>query len=188
MDSENISPKIEKLNYSNYYAWKHKISLLLALKDLDEHLVSARPETAELLLAWEKKDRKAQAIIGLTLSDQILENVRHVDSAAAMWLTIQNIFERHTLLNKLSARRKFYTATKLESESILDFSNRIRHMASTLKSMNVTVDDSEMAMTLLCGLPEPYDPLISALDAIGTEETVLGTAYKYEDSGSFSQV
>jgi len=44
MDSENISPKIEKLNYDNYYAWKHKISLLLALKDLDEHLVTARPE------------------------------------------------------------------------------------------------------------------------------------------------
>jgi len=46
-------------------------------------------------------------------------------------------------------------------------------MTATLKSMYVTIDDSEMAMTLLCGLPDPYDPLISSLDAIGTEETVL---------------
>jgi len=90
-----------------------------------------------------------------------------------MWLTIKNIFERHTLLNKLAARRKFYTATKSEQESVLEFSNRIRHMAATLKSMDVIIEDSEMAMTLLCGLPDPYDPLISALDAIGTEESVL---------------
>lgn len=39
--------------------------------------------------------------------------------------------------------------------------------------MNVRIEDSEMAMALLCGLPDPYDPLISALDAIGTEEDAL---------------
>lgn len=39
--------------------------------------------------------------------------------------------------------------------------------------MNVGIEDSEMAMALLCGLPGPYDPLISALDKIGTEEGTL---------------
>jgi len=173
MQSEKSFDHIGKLTYNNYFAWKQKISLLLALKDLDDHLSSTKPEDPTLVPAWEKKDKLTQAIIGLNLSDQILESVRHVNTAASMWMTIKNIFERHTLLNKLSARRKFYTATKSEQESVLEFSNRIRHMAATLKSMDVNIDDSEMAMTLLCGLPDPYDPLISALDAIGTEETVL---------------
>ncbi len=33
---------------------------------------------------WKRRDRKAQAIIGLTLSDDLLENVREVKSAKEM--------------------------------------------------------------------------------------------------------
>lgn len=173
MKTESNVTKIEKLNQNNYYSWKQKIFLVLSLRDLDEQIDSIRPESEEQALIWDKKDRKAKAIIGLSLSDQILENVRHVTTASSMWITIKNIFERHTLLNKLSARRKFYSAIKLEQETILQFSNRIIHLATNLKSMGVTVEDSEMAMALLNGLPDPYDPLISALDALGTEEDDL---------------
>ncbi len=63
-----------------------------------------------------------------------------------MWHCILNIFERHTLLNKLEARRKFYTATMLADERILACTNRIRQLVSTLKSMDVEIDDKEMAM------------------------------------------
>ena len=90
-----------------------------------------------------------------------------------MWKKICDIFERHTLLNKLSARKKFYTAVKEETESALQFSNRIRQLASTLKSTKVTVDESEMAMALLNGLPDAFDSLISALDALHGEKDNL---------------
>ena len=94
-----------------------------------------------------------------------------------MWQKICDVFERHTLLNKLSARRKFYTATKEEGETVLKFANRIRQLASTLKSMSVVIDESEMAMALLNGLPEAFDPLISALDAISGEDDTLEFDY-----------
>ncbi len=48
-----------------------------------------------------------------------------------MWQCILNIFERHKLLNKLAARKQFYTATMLEDAIILAYSNRIRQLAST---------------------------------------------------------
>ena len=88
-------------------------------------------------------------------------------------MNIRNDFERHTLLNKLSARKKFYTATMNTDESVLQFANRIRQLAATLKSMNVVISESEMAMALLNGLPEEYNALISALDAIDEDETKL---------------
>ena len=88
-----------------------------------------------------------------------------------MWKTICDVFEKHTLLNKLAARRRFYTAQMHESEGILAFANRIRQLAATLKSMKVAIDDEEMAMAMLNGLPERFDPLISALDALGDEKT-----------------
>ena len=177
MDSDVFSAKIEKLSENNFHAWKQKIKHLLALKDLSEFIEESSPTDGADTATWKRKDRKAQAIIGLTLSDDILENVREVTSTKDMWQRICDVFERHTLLNKLSARRKFYTALKAESESALQFSNRIRQLASTLKSMKVTVDESEMAMALLNGLPETYDSLISALDALHGEEDDLRLDY-----------
>ncbi len=176
MDSDNSSAKIEKLNNSNYHFWKIRIEHVLALKDLEEFLVDDPPgddaRTTDIT-QWTRKDKKAQAIIGLTLSDDLLENVREVKTAKEMWHTIKNVFERHTLLNKLAARRKFYTATKEESESILQFANRIRHISATLATMNVTISESEKAMALLNGLPDEYRALISALDAVDSDESEL---------------
>ena len=90
-----------------------------------------------------------------------------------MWAAIKNLFERHNLLNKLYARKKFYTATMGSQEIVLQNSNRIRQLAATLKSMNVEISESEMAMALLNGLPEEYNALISALDAIDEDESKL---------------
>ncbi len=170
------STKIDKLNHSNYHFWKIRIEHVLALKDLEEFLVDDPPgehATTTEVTQWTRKDKKAQAIIGLTLSDDLLENVREVKTAKEMWHTIKNVFERHTLLNKLAARRKFYTATKEESESILQFANRIRHLSATLATMNVTISESEKAMALLNGLPDEYRALISALDAVDSDESEL---------------
>ncbi len=88
-----------------------------------------------------------------------------------MWVAIKNIFERHTLLNKLAARRKFYTATKEESDSVLQFTNRIRQLSATLATMNVSIFESEKAMALLNGIPEEYRALISALEAVDSDES-----------------
>jgi len=177
MESDSSSVKIEQLKESNYHAWKIRIQHVLTLKGLKKFIINDPPErtaTNEAALAvWEEKDAKAQAVIGLTLSDELLENVREVHTAKEMWAAIRNVFERHTLLNKLSARRKFYTAVMTESESILKFANRIRQLASSLKAMNVEIPQNEMAMALLNGLPQEYHALISALDAVDDDDSEL---------------
>ncbi len=43
-------------------------------------------------------------------------------------------------------------------------------MASVLKSMEVTIDDKEMAMAVLNGLPPRFGTIITALDAIGDDD------------------
>ncbi len=47
------------------------------LNDLPERYTSNQHE----LDIWDEKDGKAQAIIGLTLCDELIENVREVKSA-----------------------------------------------------------------------------------------------------------
>ena len=165
---------VDKLRDDNFHIWKARIQLILSFKEVDTHLVDDPPDrTAEAFPAWHKADVKAKAIIGLTLSDSHLEQVQHATTAKQMWTLICDIFEKHTLLNKLAARRRFYTAKMKDNEKILAYAARIRQLAATLKSMSVPIEDSEMAMALLNGLPDRYDPLISALDAANIDDDHL---------------
>ncbi len=151
MDFSSI--KVDKLNSSISHTWKQKIQPVLSLQELDDCNKDDPPmDDAEAYREWCKCDRKAMAIIGLYLSDEHLEHVRDVSTAIEMWQCIANIFERHALINKHAARRRFYTATMREDDNILAFTNRIRQLSSTLRSMGVDIDDKEMAMAALNGL------------------------------------
>lgn len=170
------SIRIDKLTDSNFYVWKQKIQLLLALRDVDQYIVEGRvpsEERAEERKKWIRGDSKAKALIGLSLSDEHLEHVRDVDTAHEMWEAIVNVFERHTLLNKLAARREFYTVKMLSGEKVLAYINRVKQLAAILKSMSVNIDDKEMAMAVLNGLPARFEALIVALDALGNEEKIF---------------
>ena len=91
--------------------------------------------------------------------------MRDCETAIEMWETILNVFERHTLLNKLSARRHFYTVAMQSNEKVLAYINRVKQLATRLKSMKVDIDDKEIAMAVLNGLPARFESSIVALDA-----------------------
>ncbi len=120
---------------------------------IDEILCPRRPENSEELQKWVHKDKTPRITIGLTLSDEMLENVSHTVTALEMWQEICNVLQRHTLLNKLAASRDVYTATMKENKKMLVYINRVLQMASVLQSMGVQIEDKEMAMAVLNGLP-----------------------------------
>lgn len=120
-DEVGISTKIEKLNDVNIYAWKQKIVLVLALKDVEELNLDDPATDDKDQKVWHKRDRKARLIIGLQLSGDHLEHVRDADTEKEIWPAILNVFGRHTLLNKRSVRRKFYMVTMGMGENILHF-------------------------------------------------------------------
>eukprot|EP00171_Calliarthron_tuberculosum_P002104 IDg2104t1 len=70
------------------------------------------------------------------------------------------------MLNKLSVRRDFYTATMQPGEKMLVYINYVRQMAATLQSMEVEIYDKEMAIAVLDGFPPRFCTIVTALDAI----------------------
>jgi gag-polypeptide of LTR copia-type len=54
-------------------------------------------------------------------------------------------------------------------DSTLTHINRVRQISDELKSMDVNIDEAEVAMAVLNGLPPKYDRLIVALDALGDD-------------------
>ena len=65
-DQGGASVRIEKLTDSNFYIWKQKIQLLLALKDVDHHVIESEvPDVSDSddRRTWLRGDNKAKAII-----------------------------------------------------------------------------------------------------------------------------
>lgn len=124
-------------------------------------------------LTWCKADLTAKEIIGLTISDSHLEQVRHTITARSMWKKVCDIYERRTLSNNLDSRRKLHTAIIKYGKYILELSARTRKLASTLKSMGVIIGSNKIAMALLNGLQEQFDSIINAVDAVGDDDQLF---------------
>ena len=60
---------------------------------------------------------------------------------------------------------------------MLAYSNLVRQLAARLKSMNVEIDDKEIAMAALNGLPARFESLIVALNALGSEDKMFSLEF-----------
>jgi len=149
---------------------------VLALRDLDDMLdEDGKPTDAEdrELALWKRRDTKASAIIGPTLVSEQLENVSGCKATAETWSTLQGVFQRMSLKNKMKARREFYTVEMTVATGMLGYINRLRNLGEILKAMGGEVTEMNVAMSVLNGLTSKYENLPVALDAKGEDELSL---------------
>lgn len=100
--------RVKKLSDHNVYSWKQNKSLVLSSHNLYSHLDDDEGATTkdDSSSAWVEKDLQAMAVIGLSLSNEDLAHVQDLTTENKMWQSVLDIYEKHTLLNKLTARRK----------------------------------------------------------------------------------
>jgi len=168
--------KIDKLTETNFHEWRQRIKMILALRDLDDMLdEDGKPTDAETreLAVWKRRDTKASAIIGLTLESEQLEHVSGCKTTAEMWSTLQGVFQRKSVMNKMKARREFHTVAMNVGEGMLGYINRVRNLGENLKAMGGKVMEMDVAMSVLNGLTSKYENLLVALDGKGGDELSL---------------
>jgi len=167
---------IDKLTETNFHEWRQRIKMVLALRDLDDMLdEDGKPTDADAreCAVWKRRDTKASAIIGLTVGSEQLEHVSGCKTMAEMWSTLQGVFQRKSLMNKMKARREFYTVELTVGEGMLGYINRVRNLGENLKAMGSEVTEMEVAMSVLNGVTSKYENLLVALDAKGEDELSL---------------
>jgi len=168
--------KIDKLTETNFHEWRQRIKMVLTLRDLDDMLdEDGKPTDAETreLAVSKRRDTKASAIIGLTLGSEQLEHVSGCEATAEMWSTLQGVFQRKSLMNRMKARREFYTVEMTIGERMLGYINRVRNLGENLKATGGEVTEMDLAMSVLNGRTSKYENVLVALDAKGENELSL---------------
>ena len=114
-----------------------------------------------------KRDNQALAQIVLTVSSPQLIHVRNATSAREAWCKLCSAFEAKGIAAKIYLRRQFLNIKLIDDGcSMQEHINKVRDLADQLNEIDLdTVKDQDLAMTLLCSLPDRYDSLIVSLES-----------------------
>ena len=168
---EFFPQQIDKFDGSNFHLWKFKMQMALEDKDLWDIVSGGEVEptgegtTEASVQKFRKRARKALATICLSLSDSQLSLVRSANTAKDAWSKLENHYEVKSLANKLFLRKKYFTASMSEGDTMMEHINKMRSLAEQMASVGAQVSEEDQVATLLCSLPDSYDNLIVALES-----------------------
>ena len=92
----------------------------------------------------------------MTLGKDHAELFKQFKTHHESWTTILELFQHKTLPNKLMTRRRFYAAKMESSDTVMGFISRVRQLSYYCKSLIISIDDKDVAITVLCGSPPKY--------------------------------
>lgn len=165
--------KITKLNGSNYQIWKYKIELILTKEDLWDIVSNDLPEGIARDAAWEKRNGKAKATIGLSVEDNQLGHIRKETTAKAAWNALQSYHEKSTLTNKVFLLKRLCRMQMNDNGNMEDHVNIMMDVVNQLEALGEKLKDDLVVALLLCSLPDSYDTLITALESRADADITL---------------
>lgn len=150
---------VDKLKGINdYNTWKFLMQMYLRHEDMFDCISS------EDACKDEKKRQKALAKICLSVSVEVLPHVRNASSAFEAWNNLQRAYEDRGLSRRLGLLRSLFGLKLKEMESMEKYITRITELAQQLREIDSPLDDEFIAVIMLSGLTNDYDPLIMALE------------------------
>ena len=112
---------------------------------------------------WEEIQAQACAMIRLCLADQIMYHAMDESSPKKIWDKLAEKFMSKTLTRKLYLKQKLYGLKMQEGSDLAEHVNVFNQLVADLEKVDVKIDDEDMAIVLLCSLPDSYDHLVTTL-------------------------
>jgi hypothetical protein len=142
---------------TRFSLWQVKMRAVLSQTDLDDALDGFGKKDVKTWTDEERrKDRKALSHIHLHLSNNILQEVLAEKTAAALWLKLESICMSKDLTSKMHMKMKLFTHKLQEEGSVLSHVSSFMEIVTDLQSMEVSYDDEDLCLLLLCSLPSSF--------------------------------
>ncbi|PRQ18435.1 putative transcription factor interactor and regulator CCHC(Zn) family [Rosa chinensis] len=124
---------------------------------------------------WMAHDAGVMVLIHATLSNSALSHIIGCDTARELWLKLEE--NCSSLLNfHITKYRSDLERSTKGSDSVHAYVQRIEEIRDRLKGFDVVVDDAEMIVHAMRGLPTEYNPFRASL-AVRTEPLSLDGFY-----------
>ena len=148
---------IDKLDTDNYAVWSAKMKAFLIIKDL-WGAVSGQGEPKA------GADEKALAQLSLHVKDHYLHMLSKAKTAAEAWQKLETVYQAKSTARQLHLKRELNSLRKEPHEPLVQCVNRATDMRDQLLAAGHTVEDQELIMCILAGLPREFDTVLAVLE------------------------
>jgi hypothetical protein len=109
------------------------------------------------------QDYLIQQHISWTVTDQMMLQISHHTTGAAMWKEIMTLHEGKSILVKADVRKCMLLAHCDEGGDVKAHFGELNRLYQIIASMGTIVDDKDYAAIVMGSLPDTYRSIISAL-------------------------
>ncbi|RZB80703.1 Retrovirus-related Pol polyprotein from transposon TNT 1-94 [Glycine soja] len=168
--------EVEKFTGQNDFGlWRLKMRALLVQQGLVEAL-DGEVKLEKMMAGGNKKTllQKAHSAIILSLGDKVLRQVSKETIAAGVWSKLEGLYMTKSLFNRLYLKQSLYLFKMHEDRSVVEQLDLFNKLILDLKNIDVTIDDKDQALLLLCSLPKSYshfkETLLFGRDSVSLDE------------------
>jgi len=122
-----------------------------------------KPESGKAAENWEKKSRKALALIALALSASEKEHIIDCITPKAAWDVLEKLYEGKGRNRKFMLLQELFRMS-MEGEKMDSYLRAVREKMSELSTIGLKLEDDIKLAIILNGLPERYRYLVVSLE------------------------
>ena len=151
----------------NFRAWKYRISLVLEENELDSYIHEEVPvlEGDEEKALHKKNIVMENRIIGNSIKDHLIPQVSSLKTLKAMFDALTKLFEGKNINWNMNLRNQLKNVKIQNAKTIQSYFTRVSQIKEQLEAVDEEVENVEIVMTTLNGLPRSWDSLIQVICA-----------------------
>jgi hypothetical protein len=171
-----------------------QIEDILYGKDLHQPLLGEQPDDM-YDSEWALLDRKALAVIRLSLSKSVAHNVVKEKTTSGLMAALSSMYEKPSANNKVHLMKKLFNIKMAEGVSVAQHLNEFNTITNQLSSVEIDFDDEIRTLIILASLPNSWEAVRMAvsnsagkskLSYEDVRNLVLSEEVRKKDSGETS--
>ena len=121
------------------------------------------PEGDENKKKHKKSLVKAKKIIADSIKDHMIPHVSSLKTPKQMFDGLSRLYERKNINRKMTLRTQLKNVKMQDSKSIQSYFTRVSQIREQIEAIGDSVEEAELVMTTMNGLPRPWDPFIKGI-------------------------
>jgi hypothetical protein len=166
----------EKLEGANdFRARKYRVMLILEENDLESFVEQdiEEPEADEAKAKYKKDSIKEKRIIVDSIKNHLIPQVSALKTPKQMMDALSRLFEGKNINWKMTLRTQLMNVKMQNSETIQSYFTRVSQIKEQLEAIGESVEEVEITMTTLNGLPNSWESFILLSPSLGITKEIM---------------